>query len=261
MRRTKSLAWTAVIVLCLDQPLSAQSIRGRTIDDVTDRPVPGVLLIVTRGDTTQSHAVSDGEGVFALSLEAFAVYSIRAMRLGYSEVLVPAIELGPTQPEIDFDLLMTPKPVDLEGLTVSATRYQSDVEALGLQIEDLGKRILTREHLDGMGYRDIGSALERQAIPGLAISRGENLSDIEGGTILTTRMPFCVRLARARQFDGSQRCALVVLDQAFATAEAIDALAPEQLEAVVVLTPTEAVQRFGSAGGWGAVLVYTRKGR
>jgi len=251
----------ALLCLGLVQPSSAQVIRGRTVDDVTDAPVPGVLLIVARGDTAEGHAVSDEEGAFAFTLPGFAAYTIRAIRLGYGEVVLPAVTLRPEQPEIDFDLLLTPKPLVLEGLTVEAPRYQSDVEELGLRLEDLGRRIVTREHLDGMGFRDVGAALERQAIPGIAVTRGENLSAMENGTLLAARIPFCVRLARARQFDGTQRCALVVLDQAFATSEAVDALAPDDLEAIVVLTPTEAVQRFGPVGGWGAVLLYTRRGR
>jgi hypothetical protein len=144
---------------------------------------------------------------------------------------------------------------------VSAARYQSDIESLGLRMEDLGNRILTREDLDGMGYRDVGAALERGAIPGIDVTRAENISAMEGATLMQQRVPFCVRLARARRFDGSQQCALVVLDQSVASQEAVDALAPSDLEAVIVLVPNEATQRFGPLGGYGAVLLYTRRGR
>ncbi|MDP2959175.1 MAG: carboxypeptidase regulatory-like domain-containing protein [Longimicrobiales bacterium] len=255
------IAVVATVAVAHAAPLPAQVLRGRVLDDATDAPVAGVLIMLAQGNVPRAHAVSDDRGMFVLEPGAPGTYSLRAVRLGYSESVVPALELASPGTFLEFDLLLSPKPVALEGVVVSALRYQSDIDFLGLRVEDLGDRILTRDFLAEMGFRDVGAALERRALPGVVVTRGENVSYMENATILSQRLPFCVRLARSRRFDGTQQCALVVLDQSFVSQEAVDALKPDDLEAVVVLTPIEAVQLFGLMGSPGAVLLYTRRGR
>lgn len=100
---------------------------------------------------------------------------------------------------------------------------------------------------------DIGAVLERGAIPGLEVIRQENVA--------VGDIPICVRFRRANRGSGVERCAVLVIDDAVVTPHLVAALSPRDLEAIVVLNPTEAAQRFGSAGGAGAVLLYTSRGR
>lgn len=264
-RRASRMALGAVTLVAAlhshPTPLWGQVLRGRVLDDATDGPVAGALMMLTGSGGIETHAVSGEGGVFEMTLERPGVYSLRVIRLGYQQTTIPVIDLQSGQSVVDVDILLAPRPLGIEGVVVSAVRYQSDIEALGLRVEDLGDRLITRDQLDGMGFRDVGSALERYGLAGGAVTRGENVSDMAGGGVRSQRLPLCVRLARARGFDGSQRCALLFLDQAIVVPEVIDALSPSELEAIVVLTPSEAVQRFGTLGGSGAILLYSRRGR
>jgi hypothetical protein len=71
----------------------------------------------------------------------------------------------------------------------------------------------------------------------------------------------CVTQQRGRTGAGHGRCALIVLDAAIVPMRWAELIDHHDLEAIVVLDPTEATTFYGTAGGGGAVLLWTRRGR
>ena len=68
--------------------------------------------------------------------------------------------------------------------------------------------------------------------------------------------PFvCVRIRR-----GAANCALTVLDGQIVDSELLGMYPPEALGGILVLSPMEATLSFGTAGGDGAILLFSRAG-
>jgi hypothetical protein len=243
------LVWTAVA-----GDASAQTIRGRLIDDSNDRPVAGGIVIVSVGDSLLVSTLSDGQGRFDLRLEGRGSFDLKAVRMGYQEVMVPGLTVQ-DEADLDFDLLMIPHAVVLEGLTVTAQRYQSDLQRLGLREESLAGRILTRDDLARRGARDIGDILIWGMPADARVIRSENVWSETGDRPLE----FCVTFARARR-TGEGQCALIVIDQQVVPQHMVATLHPDELEAIVMLSPIEARAQFGPLARGGAVLLYRREG-
>ncbi|MEQ9399416.1 MAG: carboxypeptidase-like regulatory domain-containing protein [Longimicrobiales bacterium] len=246
------LVCASVVTLGVGVPVSlrGQTLSGTVVDDSTDRPVAGVLLILHHRGVEVGQAISDSVGRFALRSEASGPHALQLVRLGFVPTTIPSLPLDPGNP-LDVEIAMTPHAIELrEGLTVSASRWETGLRRLGLTREQLSGRLFLGRALTEGAPRDIGAVLERGAIPGIELIRQEN--------VVVGDIPICVRFRRANRVSGVERCAVLVLDDAVVTPHLVATLAPADLEAIVVLQPTEAAQRFGSAGGAGAVLLYTK---
>ena len=145
--------------------------------------------------------------------------------------------------------MMTPAAIGLRGFEVSAEREAEDLlGTMGLTPATLGSRWIDRDDLDAM------------QMPGVAkdVIRWQNI----GGVWVYEGPPqLCVTFRRGRTFYGNDRCALTVLDGAVIPRDLAFYLVPHDLEAIAVLTPVEATLFYGTEGGGGAVLFWTRRGR
>lgn len=155
---------------------------------------------------------------------------------------------------------MEPRPTELRGLEVATPPHTGLIESLGLRLDDLGERIIPREAIARhQAARDIGDVLQWQSPSGVRIVRREN----DAGVALTNvaqAVDLCVAFPRGNRFDGSRQCALYALDGQLVHEDIVRLMSPEDVEALVVLTPPEAAHLFGTQGYGGAVMIYTRRG-
>ncbi len=239
-------------------PASAvgQTLLGRVLDQVNEAPIGGVIVsLVGRDGTERVRALSDSIGRFVIEPPEEGEYLLIAERFGYLETRSPLLALG-LEGQAPIDLMMVPEPIGLEGLEISVEEVASEeLQSMGLSPNALGNRWISRDKIDAIPVkRDIGVILERTSQTGMRIIRPENL------TTGSDNMGLCVALSRARSM-GRGRCALIVLDGVpISGVQALD-IDPSAIESMAVLEPIQATTYYGTIGGAGAVLVWTRRER
>ena len=120
----------------------------------------------------------------------------------------------------------------------------------------LGNRWISREKIEAIPVKlDMGTIIERTSVVGTSVLRPENL------TPGSDDIGLCVTFFRARTGVGWGRCALIVLNGIPIARPQALTIDPETIESMAVLQPVEATLFYGTLGGGGAVLVWTRRGR
>jgi hypothetical protein len=183
---------------------------------------------------------------------------LEATRIGYQRAITPLLAVSDGGGQVQLDLMMSPAPIGLEGFSVEVdveTRASQDLKLSGVQPRDLGNRWVSRADIEAVAIRpDVGNILEHRSIAGIRIIRPDNL--VPGSADLG----LCVSLSRARTGAGQGTCALVVLDGVPITGEQALFVDPESVEGMAVLLPTEATTLYGTRGGRGALVIWTRSG-
>ncbi len=235
---------------------AAQRAIGQVLDQETRTVVAGALVTMRDGGgELVGMAISDGRGEYSIPLPGTGPFDVSTRAPGYREALAAGLMFDPDLPTLlHFEL--SPDPIQLEGIEIelgAETRIARELAWLGLRAVDLGDRLVTRDEIEErQTARDIGAVLEWQQIPGARIARTENTYGSNGPGML------CVYLMRGRTAAGRERCALTVLDGIPVQPDVAEMMDPADLEAIIVLNPTEATQRFGTAAGGGAVLLFSR---
>ena len=234
----------------------AQTIYGRVLDQINEAPVGGVIVrLVERDGAERLRALSDSAGRFVLAPPEAGEYVITTERFGYLETRSPLIALR-MEGEAPLELMVSPEPVGLAGLEVSVEELAAqELNQMGLSPNQLGNRWINKQVIDAIPIkRDMGVILENRAPAGMQILRPQNLNPA------SENMGLCVSQTRARTGEGRGTCALVVLDGVpISGVQAMD-IDPDAIESIAILNPTEAVTFYGTLGGSGAVLVWTRRG-
>jgi len=256
--RRPELAVLIGLLTFIALPASAvgQTLLGRVLDQVNEAPIGGVIVsLVGRDGTERVRALSDSIGRFVIEPPEEGEYVLVAERFGYLETRSPLLALG-LEGQAPIDLMMVPEPIGLEGLEISVEEVASEeLQRMGLSPNALGNRWISREKIDAIPVKtDMGVILERTSQAGMRIIRPENL------TTGSENMGLCVALSRARRM-GRGSCALIVLDGVpISGVQALD-IDPSAIESMAVLEPIQATTYYGTIGGSGAVLVWTRRGR
>lgn len=234
----------------------AQTIQGRVLDQENEQPVGGAIVTLLEPDGDERvRALADSVGRFLITPPESGEYYMVAERFGYFETRSPLIALG-TEGTAALDLMLVPEPIGLEGLEVSVEeRAEQELEQLGLTPRQLGNRWIGRERIEAIAVKlDMGAVLERTAQANIRIIRPENL------TLGSDPLGLCVSLQQARTAGGMGTCALIVLDGVPISGVGAMDIDPNAIESIAILEPIEASTFYGTAGGSGAVLVWTRRG-
>ncbi len=237
--------------------LRAQTILGRVLDQVNEQPVEGVLVsLIARTGERRARALSDSIGRFVIEPPEAGEFLLVTDRFGYLETRSPLLALS-TEGQAPLDLMIAPEPIGLEGLEISVEEQAVEqLSRMGLSADALGNRWIDREKIDAIPVkRDMGVILERTAQAGIRVTRPENL------TMGSADIGLCVSLYRVRTADGGGQCALIVLDGIPMSGVGALDIDPEGIESIALLEPIEATTYYGTLGGAGAVLVWTRRGR
>lgn len=250
----------AALLACGADALRAQEIVGKVLDEVRETPVAGaVVSLVTFTGETDAQTIADPEGRFRIAPTREGEYYLQASRLGYETGRTPLLKLEMTG-TAPVDVLLRPAPVGLEGLSVTVDRLERirrELRFAGVTPEQLGQRFVTRAQFESLLPRaDVGNILEWSNIAGIGFLRTEDLSG------MSDDIGLCVYLERARnRITGGGRCALPVLDGVPVPGTLIQAVNPWDVEAIAVLTPSEAGLLYGGLGAGGALLVWRQGSR
>lgn len=103
-----------------------QTLRGRTLDAVSNAPVPRVTVRVLRNDSLVRGAVSDLKGVFRLSGLSAGRYTLVAQSIGYNPVRMDNV-LVTSGKEVVMDIPMSENSVQSKELVVTHSREQDEL--------------------------------------------------------------------------------------------------------------------------------------
>jgi len=117
-RSRQALWWAVGLAVGLTPGASAQTIRGRVVDEANGSPVPmaGVYLL-DAGRGVVSSALSDELGMYVLAVNNGGEFILRVQRLGYFETESPLLEVSGEHP-YTVDLSVRPEPIRIQGLEV-----------------------------------------------------------------------------------------------------------------------------------------------
>lgn len=230
--------------------LSAQAVQGRISDEMSREPLAfaDVRLLTVDGEVAAVD-VSDSAGRYRIGAPEPGSYRVQVDLIGYARLLSPllALRAGRT---VTADFELPADPVELEGLRVEADaleRIRDDLRMYGVRLDDLGERFVDQAAIERRwAARDFGQVLQWQSVPGMTVIRSDDF-----GT--GSKPSVCVRLVADRA-----RCALVILNGARVGLVTAALVPPESLRAMAVLQPAEATLIYGTQGGGGAVLLFTK---
>jgi hypothetical protein len=143
----------AVFAGLLAWPAAAQVVTGRTLDSATREIVPATLISLLNIAGDSLHAMlSDGDGLFRLSVPGAGSYALRAQRLGYADLTTTQFLVRPDE-IVTVEVLLGADPIDLEPLAVVGRRSGSGLIAGHRRRADwidrtgIGK-VITRKEFD-----------------------------------------------------------------------------------------------------------------
>lgn len=251
-----SIALVAFAALAAPDPGSAQAVDGRLLDRPSGRPLAGaIVLLFDSSGMLQAQTRTGRDGAFQLEAPGDGAFRVQARPYGYLPAATPLLELAERVP-FPLDLLVDPRPIEMEGFEVVAARVDADVARLGIRAVDLGERLITRDEIAGIpGARDVGGIITWRGPPGMRVVRPENLYPPN------PEFEFCVTSVRGRRADGTIQCAPIFVDGVEVRGGTAALLRPDDIDAVVVLSGAEAATLYGTGTSPGVVLIYTRRGR
>lgn len=230
---------------------SAQSIRGRVVDESTDSLVSqaGVFLMDTDRNVVSS-ALGDDSGLYDLPVPAAGEYYLHVQRLGYFETESPLVEVRATRDYV-VDFSLRPEPIRLDGIQVEVPQ--------GRQNRWASERLRTMQFLEWKPvYASPAALFGFRLITGMQLAEAKFKSDDTIDLLRWLYVPvyntgdgLCANLqpprARRRGWrtstsddvadrpSGVWGCAHVYVDGRPFPAEHLATLAPGVVHAVMVL--------------------------
>ncbi len=234
--------------LFLASSLHAQTIRGRLLERDTKDPVPGgdVVLVDGVGDTLAT-GVSGDDGSFVLESPEPGQVQLRARRLGYAPAVTDYFLLQ--RRILEIDVLLTAAAVELDPVTVTVrSRWKAE-------LRQLGRRFIDRAAIEEVvgRSRHVGEIIRWQNIPGLNV-RETYTHGMETGV--------CIESGRRPRRSPDELCNMVTVyvDDVYVGSPeiALQALNPNDVDAIAFLRGHEASTRYGRRSSNGVLLIYTR---
>ncbi|MDP2958317.1 MAG: carboxypeptidase-like regulatory domain-containing protein [Longimicrobiales bacterium] len=118
MKRTLLFSLLA-LALCAG-PARAQIVRGQVVEDVTNTPVEGAMVVVLDvGGHVVRRVLTNATGGFIVHVEAPGEYHIRVDRIGYESLTTGGVDVPV---EGTFQRIAVPiQPIELEGLEIEGS--------------------------------------------------------------------------------------------------------------------------------------------
>lgn len=102
-------------------PLSGQTLRGRVLDEASDRPIPGVYLeLVDANGNAVLSRLTDENGAFEFRTDEAGYYRLTGTHLGYRETVSGFVNLRAGE-EVELEFRMAVEAIPLEPITVTAS--------------------------------------------------------------------------------------------------------------------------------------------
>jgi hypothetical protein len=154
-RSASLVLFAASLLLSAAQSLAAQSIRGRLLDEATERPIPDatVSLITEPSAKPVATTKTSSDGAFALTAPSPGIYRLLAELPGYRASVSPAMEL-PAGLTVDFTWRILPITYRLAPIVVvESSRRPASAQ------NDFSERLRRRATMGHLITRD---QIERQ---------------------------------------------------------------------------------------------------
>lgn len=125
-RRTGSclgfVAWLAVTCAATPSSATAQTVRGRVLEEGVGTPLPGAMIVLIDAEGTQAGRVlTDDLGRFTLRAPRSGIYTLRADRIGYASITSPPLELASGAAAFQ-DMVVPVQAIALDNITVEGER-------------------------------------------------------------------------------------------------------------------------------------------
>ena len=218
-------------------------VEGEVLDALTGLPIPGVMVAM--------HDIwrvtwTDDLGYFVVENVPPGHHELGVYGLAYLSVE----EYLEFNGEETFEILLSPAPVELEGLTVEIlSTQQFQYRSFGQRYDFIGPDLMDEYRVK---YGEIGDML-RARFPGIRVwDPGGPGSGI------------CIQNQRGTtsMYGGESNagCALMLIDGLEADPNTVGTLHPEEIEAIQYISRIEARLAWGERGRYGVLLIETRRG-
>lgn len=118
----KSSVFAGLFLLCAFDPLAAQTLVGRVVDDGTGVPISDVevILLSSEGEPVGERRLSGASGGFAFTALDPGHYRLSSTRIGYRDTTGPFVQLQQGD-SVEVEFRIAQEAVLLEPLTVTAS--------------------------------------------------------------------------------------------------------------------------------------------
>jgi hypothetical protein len=219
-----------------------QTISGRVVSEGTGTPAPTALVrLLDRDENVLDAVLADSLGTFRLRLPDPGEFFIDAQHLAYDYFRSPLLSAGDPGGAFAFDLELRPVPIELEGITVTATA--SSVNRW--TTSRLGRDVASLRHPP-----IVGPPIERARLRNDTVSQLLRNNPPAGLVVMTTSHGTPCYMVRGRG------CLPVYLDGFRMARGMAETLPMDMIASVILLDSNEAFLLPGNPSR--AVLVLTR---
>lgn len=243
----------AVLSALVALPAHAQVLHGRLLENGTEVPVPGGIVLLMSADSSEvARGVTAEDGSFELRAPAPGAYFVFATAPGFERAFTDDIDLQP--PGRRIRLLITPTPIPLEPVVGEAAAhrpYSRNQQFYDRMERRTAGRFITREQIERRNPAIAADMLRN--VPGLRVAM------VNGQAVIEAAHPITYQ-----DMLAGRRClANLYIDGMSVSNAAINSISPGDIEGFEIYTNTAAIpSEFNSSMGaaCGVVVIWTRGG-
>lgn len=237
------------------EPASAQMLEGRVLDAVTGEPVLLAYVgLLEEGRNVAVEGLTDLDGAFTLEAPVGGSFFLLVRRDGYETLLEGLFELGDGG-IAEVRVGLTPKPIELEAVTVETERDMNALERSGFydRVLTAPGHFLTREEIERTGghrIADVFRDVPRVAVDATRPVAGPNT--MQNPSIIMGR-------------EGAQCSPTLYVDRHVVATGVLEPVRPDdyvsasEVEAIEVYTRASQVPvDFDPINDCGVILIWTR---
>jgi hypothetical protein len=240
-----SAALAAILSAGAAMPLDAQIIRGRILEEPSNRPISGASVALIGAITPRVAATtrSGNDGGVSLQAPAPGIYRLLTELPGYRTAVTPAFELFPGD-QVDVNLRLLSDTARLRPITVTANSRQNNNRLAGFARRNAFGRYITRDQIDRTHPIFVSDLL--RTVPGIQVVPSPRAF---GFNVLTTE-----GCRPAIYLDGLHYPLM---------GETIDQIVnPNDVDSIEVYAHAAEVppEYLGPGSNCGAIVIWTRRG-
>jgi hypothetical protein len=235
-----------------------QVLRGRVIEDGSEKPIATVALTLLRENGEKvSTLVTDSFGRFLIRPPAFGAYKLEGTRIGYRTATSPRFQVGLTD-TLDMEFRLLPDAVLLAPLTVTASSRPWHELMKPPGVWPFYER---KNYMQKLG---LGKFITREDIDNWVGNVSSLLGTLPGVTVVQQRGGAAVQFRRTAGISGSGECVpTLYLNGAPVRGVTVDELVSTMdLEGVEVYRGAAQLpgEFAGSDSQCGVIVFWTRRG-
>ncbi len=150
--------------------LEAKVVRGIVIDNATEKPVTGSVVMLFVGKTIYAGAITDSTGLFSFSNFDIDRFYIRAKRIGYSDLFAGPLII-PVKDTLTLILKMVPQELLMSEIVVEEKKTDKWLEREGYnRRKEMGMgHYLKVDEIKGRSFSNVTQIL--RSLPGIIIQQ------------------------------------------------------------------------------------------